>query len=110
MQQQGQGSSSAEAQPTTHPSVPKPPDKEEFISEDRRFDKAAKERFLDAKMDWFEKPGVKRAGETYSEEAYLRARRRAKRDPEDDNRKRRGRSSYGLTLSNKRDREYGHFT
>ena len=56
-----------------------PPVKKDFISKDRHFNVEA---YLAAKRKWFELPGVKRAGEEFSEAAYVRAVKRAMLDPE----------------------------
>ena len=61
---------------------------------------------LNAKKGWFELPGAKRPGEEYSEQAYKRAFRRTKRNADDDNRKRKERSNYNVSVQEKRDREY----
>ena len=91
---------------TPAPALPPPPEKEQFIDDSRHFDKAG---YLDAKKDWFELPGAKRPGEEYSETAYKRAFRRAKRDANDDNRKRKKRANYNVTVDDKRDREYSEW-
>ena len=44
--------------------------------------------------------------DVYSEAAYLRAFRRAKRDPESDNRKRKERANYNTGVDEKRDLDY----
>ena len=85
------------------PALPPPPEKEHFIDDSRHFDKVG---YLNAKKVWFELPGAKRPGEEYNEQAYKRAFRRAKRDADDDNRKRKDRSNYNVSLQAKRDREY----
>lgn len=80
-----------------------PPEKEQFIDSSRHFDK---DGYLNAKKVWFELPGAKRPGEEYSEQAYKRAFRRTKRNADDDNRKRKERSNYNVSVQEKRDREY----
>ena len=89
-------------EPASSTSLPGPPAKKDFVVA-KKFDPDA---YLVAKQAWFEQPGVKRAGEEYSEEAYLRAFKRAKRDVDVDNRKRKSRRNYGVTVSEKRDARY----
>ena len=88
--------------------LPPPPAKDDFIDGNRHFDQ---DGYVAAKKSWFELPGAKRPSEEYSEAAYLRAFRRAKRNPEEDNRKRKERANYNVyeSLDAKRDREYSEW-
>ena len=80
--------------------------KKTFVSHDKHFDKVS---YDDARRAWFDTPGVKRSGETFSEHAYLRAVKRVKRNPDDDNEKRKRRANYNISVQEKRDREYSEW-
>ena len=85
---------------------PRPPAREEFFVGERPSHRFDKDGYSTAKRAWFETPGVKQGSEAYSEEAYLRAAKRAKRDPAADNAKRKERANYNVSVQEKRDREY----
>ena len=85
---------------------PRPPAREEFFVGERPSRRFDKDGYSAAKRAWFETPGVKRAGEVYSEEAYLRASKRVKRDPATDNAKRKERANYNVSVQEKADQAY----
>ena len=60
-----------------------------------------------AKRLWFAKVmDLEGRTEVYSEAAYKRAFKRARRDPESDNRKRKERANYNIGVNEKRDLDY----
>ena len=85
--------------PSKRVALPEPPVAAHF--------KGDVEGYIPRKRSWFAEVMELEGGtDVYSEAGYLRAFRRAKRDPESDNRKRKERANYNIGVNEKRDLDY----